>query len=555
MRNQHPFEPFEAKDIHVYEFDYDTAVTALSLLEHVEEDNLLYWVISDVSLSVDHRRKQGSFSGEQVSDLVNRIEKRLLTKFPVREFISHDGYRILIEAWLARLKKARTLPPKLIDDARAIPNIADAAFVLCNLARVMTSREQAKRVEILKEAKEIIGRIPSTIDLADRMEAFASIALTIDQGLCREAVKDAFSLTLLGFKPVQGRDERQEQRDRLIDLAYKIDKDFANSLVALLSDDPAKKGLEKRSKNKLTELQLVKSLLNEDKEFICKTAEELDLLPAAAQTAVSQLNADSAVPVHFQRILEIVVPASRLSIDTAFPVYLFVVEDLIKMYSQTAQASTYIRSMFDAITGVSHSFCDALRVVSQMPVARVPAQSGGGEQSLLVREGDREIAIRFIQDWLATMEANDIVICDPYFGSDELFVLHLALQTKNERTYRILTSELHLISARIAQPWQQSFQSFWKSALSSTQDPPPTQVIVAGTEPDGKPPFHDRWILCEKGGLNLGTSINSLGRTLSNIQVISSEEAQVKLGELDPFTSQRQRFHQGKRVRYSSFTL
>src|SRR5207249_6369184 len=108
--------------------------------------------------------------------------------------------------------------------------------------------------------------------------------------------------------------------------------------------------------------------------------------------------------------------------------YLFIVENLVTMYAQTPQANTYIRSTFDALTGVTNAFCDALRVVSQLPIASSLTQGDASNTSIVVREGERDGALRYIRDWLSTLDVEDILICDAYFGCDELFLIQLVMQ-------------------------------------------------------------------------------------------------------------------------------
>jgi len=86
--------------------------------------------------------------------------------------------------------------------------------------------------------------------------------------------------------------------------------------------------------------------------------------------------------------------------------------------------------------------------------------------------------------------------------------------------------------------------------------PPNTRIIIAAVEPGNLSPIHDRWIATQKGGLRLGTSLNTLGITkISEISLLSAEEALACISEIKVFTETHERVINGNRIRYTEFDL
>jgi hypothetical protein len=75
---------------------------------------------------------------------------------------------------------------------------------------------------------------------------------------------------------------------------------------------------------------------------------------------------------------------------------------------------------------------------------------------------------------------------------------------------KVLTSKKHLNDEHIISP-DDEYRQQWR--LISDQAPPKTEIVIVGIESSGKSPIHDRWWITQGGGLKIGTSFNSLGKT------------------------------------------
>ena len=112
----------------------------------------------------------------------------------------------------------------------------------------------------------------------------------------------------------------------------------------------------------------------------------------------------------------------------------------------------------------------------------------------------------------------------------------------------------HQRDSGVSKPWDEEYKRYWVQKVSD-HSPPDTEIILFSIAPGGESPIHDHWILSGEKGLRLGTSINSLGMKLSEISILNSEEAIVRLQEVEAYTRGRLREHLGRRVEYLSFSL
>lgn len=95
----------------------------------------------------------------------------------------------------------------------------------------------------------------------------------------------------------------------------------------------------------------------------------------------------------------------------------------------------------------------------------------------------------------------------------------------------------------------------WRLNISENA-PPDTEIIVVGTHSNGQLPIHDWWIVTNKSGIRIGTSINSLGKTRdSEIGILSTDEATNRELDIDEYISRNKKEHNGDKLKYSIFTL
>jgi hypothetical protein len=168
--------------------------------------------------------------------------------------------------------------------------------------------------------------------------------------------------------------------------------------------------------------------------------------------------------------------------------------------------------------------------------------------------GQREAALRLIQQWLTEARPEIVKISDPYFGPADLEFLKLIRAAAPQSRVEILTGEKKQRDLGLAPPYEDAYEQAW-SAISQ-QAPPETYVVVAGLASNAEAPFHERYLICGDTALELGTSISGLGGNKISKITRLSRPAALKLGEtLDQYLTCRVKHHSGERIRFAPFSL
>src|SRR5260370_26230028 len=96
-------------------------------------------------------------------------------------------------------------------------------------------RESLRYREVLKEAGAVIETIPVHLEKINKYQYLASMALDIDSSLSKQYIESAMTCT-----PNGDEQDIRKSRRKLIDLAYRIDPDFAVLMASRMDDDPAR---------------------------------------------------------------------------------------------------------------------------------------------------------------------------------------------------------------------------------------------------------------------------------------------------------------------------
>lgn len=532
-----------------YKISYQEIIDLCDLLERMENDSKICFYIKSICDSIDSKYLKDRIAREQKSDIINRLNNLIDAKLPDLRNIQHEGYKIAAKAQLARLQK--TSPQdwsNLCNSARNIGNIADQAFVLCIIAVAMPNKQREQRKQLLKEAKELVSKIPATLDRIGRYEDMVSMARTVEPMICKEclqlAIDEAFKNDSPEFYPVQR---------RIIDLAHMLDTDLSSSLASLADDDPARIRRHENLKHQSQMLDLKKKLANQTSEDF-SSVHKGDLAKAAWRL-LGDLNADRFQTFHLDYARKkLLYNTINLPFSESYPILALFIENAIQHPAPPEQASKYLLSLFEAtILGTEIVQIMMARSVEHLKQAKNQAiQISEDKDSLIVRPGERDKAVQFIADWIEHEVKDYLTISDPYFGLEDLEILKLVLSRNPKCTVKILTSEMKQKKDNVSEPWKQAYRNYWKNI--SEPDPPFTDIFIIGTK-TGKTPIHDRWWITDGGGLEIGTSFSGLGKKVSKITKLSQEEAKNEEKEIEQYLQRNVREHEGERLYYTTFTL
>jgi hypothetical protein len=542
-------DPYDYHSGRGFNVSNDEVLDILEIISYIDTDSVIYEQIEYLADSITSPRGRDRFTNEQKIEIVRQL-KILTEKLPDKKNISHEGYKITALAQIYRIS-----PPtpqewiNLVEATKNISNYSDQAFVLGLISHAMPKKMAEKKKAILEDAHELLENIPALLDKIDRYETIARYSLDIDQSIAKKYINQGIRFAITRDDPKSFSVQR-----RLIDLAYSaIGPDFASEIASLADDDPAR---EKAKTNLLERLniQKIKHEILDQKENINDKKKE-ENYPKVAWMLLSSLNADRISTLHMESLRSYIEIASKLPMQESYPIFAWVIQNLVKRFNNTDQANSIIRNMFNALMTATElsgriSRCSSDRIkrtVSQ--VIRTDKENVN-----IIRAGERDKAILILREWFENEVRDYLKINDPYFCISDLEVLLLLMEVNPSCKVYISTSKKQQIDEKITIPWDETYRSYWKLNLSD-QNPPDCDIVIVGGK-NNEHPTHDRWWVTKGSGFRIGTSYRSLGigkdSEISKLSAIEAGEIEI---EIDRFLINRIRDHYGERLIYTTFSL
>ena len=544
-------EPFETVAGQGYDIGYEQALELCDLVECIEEDGTAYTILHSLISSLDGRQRD-KLTRDQMETLVAKLQAIATRKFPNPKHIAHDGYLLCTQAMIERLRRSSgKVWDTLAAGARLVPNLSDRVFVLCTVATECLSRERGKSRQLLDEAYQMANAIPCVYDRVARTNMVAKQAWEVDHALAKRLLESSLRMTIddggSEFWPLQ--------RDAL-DFAHRVDPDWAAQLVAIADTDPVRIQTRVSLLEHLDVLKTARALADQPKTRSDEDQVQ-DVYPQAAWRLLGKLNAGRIETRHQEEMRKYVEVAAGMPFSKAYPILAWVIGNAVKRFADTDQARTILRPMFEATLLASQI---AARMADQKNRVQRDALMWGykgnpTDKGGLIRAGERELAMSRIRHWIEEKVQEYLIICDPFFGPEDLEVLKLVLEIKPTTRVRILTSTKHQLHMHVAQPYQETYISHWRTKVSD-QEPPDTQIVVVGTHRTKDSPIHDRWWFTVDSGLRFGTSFRSLGIGKdAELSELPSDSVVAFSSEVSRYLHQEAREHEGEKLSYSMFTL
>ncbi len=545
-------DPYDATIKDGYILNYDDATEICAILNLCSTDINIYTYIAILSNSILLRKNRYSFTSEQKLDIANRLERIIESKLPDKNNIKHNGYIIIAKAQVERFRKSKTeVWDKLIQDARSIPNTADKALVLYTIAALLPSKSSSKRDQIIRESINMVDNIPVFLEKVDKYEHIAEEMTIFDMIGAKHLLESAMELSIQSNESDEVVYPKQR---RIIDLAYKIEPSFADQLATIMDRDPARIKARLDLEDHLETLKLKGRMLEPGNDVSITEANKAHY-PKAAWMNLGALNSGKVSTVHLDRLIPYIRNASGLPIREAYPIFSWVIENLVIRMANTDQARTYVTPIFGmTLLNAELSWRLTNRYTNQInqikdDVKKISTIS----DNIVINDGERKKAIEFIKNWLQHEVKGYLKICDPYFGPEDLEILKILREVNPNCEVYILCSRRN--QEKTSTTLDEAYQAYWNLHFSGS-NPPKTEVVIIGTKSTGDFPIHDRWWLTNRGGLRLGTSFNSLGLSkTSEISIFSIENATKCELEVDQYLRRERQEFKKEKLDYLIFSL
>jgi hypothetical protein len=406
-----PDDAFSAPLDKAYDVDFDDVQKLFRVIGEIENDALSYRLILAIGCTVAHKKRE-TFSREQKRLVRERILHLSREKFPARGCIEHEGYAIAAEAQAHRIDGTGADWESLAERARCLPNSSDCVYVLLAIASCMPSSVTRVRQTIFDEAEKKANLLVSAHDRFTRLVELADALTVHDNANARRVVTMAGKVWSASEKGVDSTPRH------LIDLAHRLDPELAAALAKELDDDPARAQVSRELRSQLE----VKSLLGTLGEDELLPLHHREHLPQVAWTALGEINAGTRLPLQADAIWNLLQTAGELPLQLAYPVVSLAICSAGLRFAGTNQSSDILRSIF---AGANIAASVTKDLVTRSPHRIQASEVEKPASGVLIANGEKNKAMIWLEQWCSVNVGDSIVICDGYFGLEDLSVVKL----------------------------------------------------------------------------------------------------------------------------------
>jgi len=539
------YEPYNDELYRGAHLTYPTALNIVSLIEQISVDSILGHSIEMFCSAATSKLSVNEITLHQRVELASRLKVKIERDLPDNNNIKHDGWKVLTQACCLKLMSDTRSDnwKAVIENAKSIPNTSDSVFVLGHIAAHLPNKLASEKAAILKEAELRLNLIPSQIERVRRRIAISSSALSsatekvIAKRLLTTAMTDSLSL-----KDIEAASDAQK---KIIDAAYQLDEEFAIELTKMIDNDPARIRAKTEANSRLEAQRNMHAVV--DKRY-SDVSENIEDVGEISWEMLGSLNANKVAPQKQEELANLLKSASQKSLSDVFGFYWWYLKNLQFKYEQHSNRSRTILVPLFEVTRLAALLAERIgKRVCGNSQHRSALSSSNSKTSFVLTPGVRDDALIYIQEWIEPLNDKEVFICDPYFKIDDIDFIKALSFHKDDLSFTILTCAP---DDSTSGDLEAEYRAGW-SKIAHVEPPPLKAVHVTYDGEKAKHPIHDRWLFCGASALRVGTSIGSLGLSkLSEISEVSEGDVSTLRNALDPFIQLKERWIDGRRLRY-----
>ena len=536
-------EPHDDESFRSAKITWGSATTVVDLIAEISTDSAMVSSVQKLVNACRAKASMNEISASQRAGLAGRILEKVTRDLPDLNNIQHKGWQIIAKAMSFKLKDEQNADKwkQLIVEAEGVPNTSDSVYVLSSIAPCFPSKFSVEKLALMKEAERRLGLIPSKVDRIRRSISMSSDSFTVEtenviaKRLLIKAMKDSLLLK-------DGEAATEAQRD-IIDQAYQIDKDFAEELIELIDDDPARARALRVAKERLKTHKVKGAML--DKRYD-ELGMDVNDIGAVGWQMLGGLNANKQQPQRQEEIGRLMGKILHTNIQQSIGFYWWYLRNLQFKYQHSAtQSKSALAPLFEVTrlaalltTKLGNRICGSGSTIMDS----LTADHG----NLLIASGSRELAYAYIKSWLDQCGDTEVLLCDPYFRPRDIDFIKDLFFHKDDLSFSILTCTSDVSTGDL----DAEYSAAW--ADTAHVEPPPLKVVhVYFDGENSKSTIHDRWLLCGNSGLRIGTSVGSIGKAkLAELSRLAEGEVAEVRRALSPFLMHSERWLEGKKLKY-----
>jgi len=550
-----PFEVYESGGEN-YNTNYSDLEKAITLLNHIKNDDTIYFQIDNVCKAISANKH--TLSNPQIATLIQKLNQIVEKNLPDITNIRHDGYKIISRLKVAKITRTdidnKTYWLRLISDASSIPNLSDKIFVNSILVdeipfeKVPSGDSVKKKLydEMIKELQsftihyEFVQRV---LDISDKM-------YKVHRSAWKKIVNQAFSLS----NQLENSPDVYASQRSIIDSMYRLDPQYAKELIKSLDQENRENKINMLLKKHYEALEVSTKIKN-DKALDQKEKESYKMIVYGILQAERALNSEKIESKKISEVSTYLPIGNHLPLHEGFPVFMFYLNNCNRTYktpnTQGPIADIHRRN-FEVVVQATNmiEILSRKRKFSEKIQKKFFIDEDFVSNEAL-KHGSREEALNFIKSWLHDEGKEFIIVADAYLKKEDIEILKLIKEECKGIEIDFLGSE-----NGNKENIEAEYKAYWKKI--SDEVPPFSNVTFCWIpEHNNMAPFHDRWIITKNSGLRLGTSISSLGINRdSEISIMKPNEAlKIKENNLVEYITKRKKAINNQRISYKSFSL
>ncbi len=503
---------------------------AIETATRIKQDDLIRTAVEKITYVIEQSFVGKRLNPAQALDLLENLDEWVRTAIPDANNIKHEGYLVVSQAEIHRVRTvifqelSKTRSNRglknsdikkrwelLVKHAEDIPNVPDRVFVMTLVARALKDYRQSDSkgvTELLNLAEQGISSIPALLDRLDRLEVIANAWHTVgDKSRAEFAFEQAVDL----LQQFEGK-SRDTRLRAIVQTAYTIgDAQLASRVTSQLEESRPFEGMLS-----VPQRALVIEKLCKQPEKITKQLSTTNLLhehEIILQSSVNRLLESLVVgkgKLDHPRTLNDWLLGSR---DCHSQVIMSVCNWVIENWTMNRKVND-LGIFSDAIELDARLAKAAFAIGRDDALGSLESSFAGLSSRYVIFEvGEVDRAQEWLCRWITDNTEKYLKICDPYFGYPELS--YLACLPAGSKAL-IVTTEKHFTPSH-----PESIRRYWQSI--STRAMPFTIFTVIPVDSETR--FHDRVVITDTGGLDLGGSLNGLGKSRQKIAVLSYEDS------------------------------
>ena len=509
--------------------------SAIRLIPNSGYDVYIRSAINMIAQSVEESQKNNILDVRQAFGLLTELENLVTntSMLPDSENISHDGYVIwclsdIVSSKTAiwqRAKKKVTLSKKDIENfwtalaqrARLIPNHADKMFTMAMVASswagVMPKDDFHAR-NLLNEAYELRRDIPTIEDRLGRIGLIAECWRDLGE---RDQAKFVLNLMVEAMSELTLSDDVR-RLEMITKLAYKINPIFADEVIAKLAKS------NPLAATPIPEIAINIEQLIEDPRRIMNFNHVAPVFESAIRQSALHLKnnyiSSRGVAPTEGVLTEWMLRSQYFSYATILDVMEYIIESLYQKRS-----SQGVKDIVAVLTEVARfalflaSNWDPTAVKQGVPIELQDSFPSLSSKYVIFDQQEDDRAHKWLAGWLTDNTRRYLKICDPYFGVEQIEYLKYI---PSDCRVIIVTTDKQLDLSEGSANLRKQIQRYWQKETSLMM--PKAVILIVPQRLEGK--FHDRVVITEGSGLDMGQSLNGLGKAKGKISLLSPEEAQ-----------------------------